>query len=247
MCEFYAYKKLTKSTYKRSIMKEDNQQLIGQFKIAGITLLLALVVTNSAMAMKYRDNTIKIKSGDDLNFNLHSATYVITDFSVTSNQDPKNHVYKGLMNDFNLKNDVGEITYNIGRKKSYEVADWFRASIPYYKTTANNSPSELNFAFLGTLSMTISGGQYNNDATLVTFEDVAIAQGHNYNSNNWWFGGKNCEHDTSDETVTCQSTQTAWSAKFKKSGNTISLIEVIPTYGDYDYQHGAIRCADCPP
>ncbi|NQY62987.1 MAG: hypothetical protein HRT38_04530 [Alteromonadaceae bacterium] len=227
-------------------MKTSNKRLPGQLRIAGITLLLALVETNSAVAMKYKDNTIKIKSGTHLNFTFNSATFVLTDFSVTSNQDPFNEIYKGLVNNFNLTSNIGEITYKIGRQKSYEVAGWFNTNVPSYKTTVNNSPGELNFAFLGTLSLTVSGGQYNDEPTLIPFEDIGLAQGRTYASNNWWFGGKNCEHDLSDNSVTCLSAQAHWAAKFQLSGNTISLLNVIPINEDYD-EHDLQRCKGCPP
>ncbi len=48
--------------------------------------------------------------------------------------------------------------------------------------TFGEVPHKLNFAVIGTL--TIDG---------VSFDDMVLAQGHTFFSNNWWFGGKHCK------------------------------------------------------
>ena len=173
-------------------MKKGKKQLIGKFSIIGILLLFSLNWGNNAMATTYRDNTL-IVSGHFSGFELHQVSYQTTDFSVTTGQDPDNKIYHQLINDFTLDSMKARTTFSIGRKNSSEVANWFSKRVPKIRTTINESPRELNFAFIGTFTLTVSheDEDWITDRTFV-FEDIALAQGSNYFRNNWWFGGKNC-------------------------------------------------------
>lgn len=72
------------------------------------------------------------------------------------------------------------ITAQAGRHDSSGPAQWFtqNSSAMVGGNSYSASPSELNFAFSGTL--TLNGADY----------DVVIGQGSNGEGNNWWIGGE---------------------------------------------------------
>ena len=134
-----------------------------------------------------------------INFNvkdykLLEATYTISDFSITNGQDP-DHVNKVGQ----VRNFVGDVTFRVGRKGSSQVATWWRNHIASYQNTFNKGPDDLNFAFIGKLSIVLTGGSLGGAQERFTLDDIAFAQGHAID-NNWWFGGKNCSY-LSDNTV----------------------------------------------
>ena len=204
---------------------KNNKQLIRKLRNIGIVFLLALLGSNSVIAMEYRDNKIKIINGTST-YIFHTLTYEITDFSVTSGQDPDNKIRIGLINDFTLSRWYGSTTFQVGRKKSSDVADWFMDKIPEYRNIYNNYPGELNFAFIGKLTLVVSSGKGKliNEGTL-TFENVAIAQGSNFYSNNWWFGGEHCAYTNGHEVI-CRGLSEKGDtvvAVFKASGDPYTI------------------------
>lgn len=73
------------------------------------------------------------------------------------------------------------VTANAGRSGSSGPAQWFNSltSLPIGNDeNLDATPSDLNFAFSGTL--TIEGHQY----------PIVIGQGHNMTDDNWWLGGQ---------------------------------------------------------
>lgn len=78
-------------------------------------------------------------------------------------------------------NGVGSLVIEAGagRKASEPVAEWFTSNAGDYigENSFSSSPSELNFAFSGTL--TVNGDSY----------PIVLAQGSNDEGNNWWVGG----------------------------------------------------------
>ncbi len=65
----------------------------------------------------------------------------------------------------------------------HTVSCLFNKGFKKQNFTFNKRPHKLNFAVTGTL--TIDG---------VSFDDMVLAQGNQFFRNNWWFGGKNCQH-----------------------------------------------------
>ena len=84
--------------------------------------------------------------------------------------------------------------FKLGRKGSAKVAGWFNSRIGVDNSTFGHTAGVLNFAFLGTLRLTLS------NLPTITFENISIAQGHSGASNNWWFGGYKC-FNTNDNRV----------------------------------------------
>ena len=81
------------------------------------------------------------------------GTFTVTDLCITSEQDPNARNYVGQIH---ILND-GEISFNVGRKGSAEVATWFNDRFSGYnnpsvngdRTTFDHTADNLNFAFLG--------------------------------------------------------------------------------------------------
>ncbi len=78
-----------------------------------------------------------------------------------------------------------QLTAQAGRHDSAGPAQFFtdNASVMVGGAAYGNTPSSLNFAFTGTL--TVAGNSY----------DIVVGQGSNVEGNNWWFGGEGWTQD----------------------------------------------------
>merc|ERR1739845_343352 len=98
--------------------------------------------------------------------------------------------------------DYDKLTVKAGRKGSSGPADWFLKNlgpdnIAGCDVASDTSPSKLNFAVSGTLSMNVGGA-------IVTCPDVRFGQGHSGSRNNWWMGGSNCRGgNKASDPLTC--------------------------------------------
>lgn len=113
--------------------------------------------------------------------NITNFSFTLEDKSITSGQpwDAFSTYYDS---------NGGRIYVRAGRKGSQGVATWFRNNLNGGQALGINSggvtfPSELNFAFKGTLSFTLQGKTYN-------LKNTIIGQGHFNTTNNWWIGGE---------------------------------------------------------
>ncbi|MGE4799763.1 hypothetical protein AB8989_05130 [Yersinia hibernica] len=213
------------------------------------------------LAMTYRDNTVDLPvtaSG----YKLVNGKYVINSFNITSGQDPKGNINNGTTRTWS--GNSASINYQIGRSGSKGVANWFSSNIKANQTTFNHDPGDLNFAFLGTMTLTLSGGVLGKNQDTYTIPNVTLAQGHAGLSNNWWFGGKTCSYQ-GNNMVRCSGTSSAGYAAtfdFRRggSGNPVNSVELkninIPQYTTYglqsDYSGENTRCvwqpsSQCPP
>lgn len=178
--------------------------------------------------MTYRENDVYFKMSTG--YSLINVSYTVKNYSVHSGQDPDGHIHDDL---HVSGGGDGKLTFSVGRKGSGSVASWFNHRIPACQTTFDHPAGDLNFAFLGTLQLTISGGVLDERKETFTFNQVALAQGHSGASNNWWFGGQNCSH-VEDYRVTTAGTNArgeAISFVFRRGGdgNPVSTIEATPT------------------
>ena len=149
----------------------------------------ALATADNVLNMTYRDNAVVLSatSGNS----ILGGTFQISDFCITSGQDPNQENYIGKT--FTLENN--EFHFQVGRRGSEEVAEWFNQRFSGYnddsingdRTTFDHTAGELNFAFMGDLALEVSTAEYPN-GVFVTFPDVVFAQGSTLFSNNWWFG-----------------------------------------------------------
>lgn len=123
-------------------------------------------------------------------------TYVVQSFKVPSGQDPDNHIYDGY-----TTSGTNTLSFSVGRHGTSEVANWFNSNIAADQTTFGHTAGELNFAFIGALTMKVSYADFGVEEHYV-MQDVALAQGHSGATDNWWFGGKACRN-TGGNSVKC--------------------------------------------
>ncbi|MDN0123224.1 hypothetical protein QVN60_08495 [Yersinia aleksiciae] len=230
-------------------------------KLCIAIISLTSAVPLPALAMTYHDNTVKLPVTSS-GYNLVSGTYVINSYSVTSGQDPDGYIHRGITKIW--AGNSSNITFKVGRSGSSSVASWFSSNIKANQTTFNHDPDDLNFAFIGTMKLTLSGGVLGSNQDTYTISDVALAQGHSLGRNNWWFGGKTCSYQDGNK-VRCTGTSSAGyvvSFDFRRggSGNPVDTVELksitIPTYTQYSlnstYYGESTRCSwqpssKCPP
>lgn len=172
----------------------------------------------------YHDNEVSI----DVNghgYSLVNGKFTVTSFDVSDGQDPLGNAYSGLVQ--NLGSD-GTMTFRLGRHGTDETANWFNTRIPAENTTFNHTAGKLNFAFIGTLELTLTGGILGTGQEKFIFQDIAIAQGHAGASNNWWFGGTHCSHLDGKRVSGRGETnsQAEISFKFHRGGNNVHTVDV---------------------
>lgn len=172
----------------------DNKSFL---KISGIS-----DISTNEVEMTYWDNDVvlRVNGLTYMKYNIIRGSYIVEDFSVTSGQDPNGEVYSGLCKDFGSD---GKITFRVGRKKSSAVANWFNSRVSGSQNTFNHTAGELDFAFIGTLEITISGGILGSLEATYQFSRITLAQGHAGTGNNWWFGGSNCNYSGRGSVVAC--------------------------------------------
>jgi hypothetical protein len=180
--------------------------------------------------MRYHDNEVYINVSPDSKYRITGGSYKIKSFSITSGQDPDNNIRRGV--EIPLGKD-GKMSFRLGRKGDDSVATWFKSEVKANRTTFNDIPDDLNFAFSGKLKLTLEGGILGNESETFVLDDIVIAQGHKWGSNNWWFGGKNCKY-IGKKTVSCScssSTGMVMDFKFLRGGNDVDEIEADPVFG----------------
>ncbi|KAF9256627.1 hypothetical protein L218DRAFT_881299 [Marasmius fiardii PR-910] len=156
---------------------------------------------------EYHDNEVYFEVGfggpGSNTPNITVGEFTVTDFKISSGQDPDN---KNKVGDIHTFVGVTEYTqkfvFACGRHGTGDVASFWNTNIPANNNTFGHTAGDLNFAFLGMLSLTVLTDQGTRK---VTFTDIGLAQGHSGSTNNWWFGGKNCTHENGNK-VTCTGT-----------------------------------------
>jgi len=138
--------------------------------------------------MTYYENEVIINGKNGLN--ITDGSFIIKAMKITRGEDPDGNNKIG--NSYHMLN--GKLSFIVGRNLSGEVAKWFNRRFSVYndfvingdRTTFDHKAGGLNFAFVGDLSITVSGGNLPG-ATKISFCDVGFAQGKTGLSNNWWF------------------------------------------------------------
>ncbi|KAI0097498.1 hypothetical protein GGR51DRAFT_578045 [Nemania sp. FL0031] len=153
------------------------------------------------VSMTYHDNKVRLPFTAKT-YKLDSASFTVTDLSITSGQDPEK---KNRIGNVKLWDGTsGSIQWSVGRSKSTQVAQFWKNNIKANESTFGHHPGELNFTFLGNMDLTISGGTFAV-STKFTIEKVAIGQGSSGSTNNWWFGCHGCE-SSGEYRVRCLAT-----------------------------------------
>ena len=205
------------------------------WRFISIALSLCLVfqlTSTNAYAMTYRENVVRFIAANGIT--ISGGTFTVTGLCITSGQDPNAQNYVGQNH---ILND-GEISFNVGRKGSAEVATWFNDRFSGYnnpsvngdRTTFDHTADNLNFAFLGDLLLSLV---LESGSTLeVMFPGVGIAQGSTTFSNNWWFGqleGQHTRDSDGPSTVLTAGYTTDGRmvyASFLRGGNTVNEISL---------------------
>ena len=189
-------------------------------KIVAILICISVILFSSfstAYAMTYRTNTVEFSSSSGIS--ITSGSFIIHALSITSGQDPQGRNYVGQT--VYLSN--GEFSFSVGRSGSSSVANWFNSRLSGYndpstngdRTTFDHTAEELNFAFIGDLTLSVTTSNYPHGMT-VTFPNVAIAQGSTMFSNNWWFGQTTGQH-----TLDSDGANTVLTIGSDTNGNTV--------------------------
>lgn len=174
--------------------------------------------------MTYHDNNVVLSLSQD--YRLVKASFIITDYDVTPGQDLDGKIHNGLQ----VTTTDGTLTFQVGRKGSTDVASWFNGRITPAQTTFNHTAGKLNFAFIGDLSLTFTGGTLGSRVSTFLFRQVALAQGHSALRNNWWFGGVNCQNigDNSVIATGTDETDAPVTFVFHRGGNGVNEIDITP-------------------
>ena len=110
------------------------------------------------MGMTYHGNDVylQMKGG----YSIVRGQYRITDYSVSDGQDPNGCITIQPGKNVHSVNKDGRITFWVGRHKSEKVAKWFNDTVPAINTTFGHTAGDLNFAFIGTLTLVLTGGTF---------------------------------------------------------------------------------------
>ncbi|MET0393169.1 MAG: hypothetical protein ABW019_08495 [Chitinophagaceae bacterium] len=141
--------------------------------------------------MKYHENDVYFYLSEG--YSLISGTYTIESFFITKGQDPDNNIGK---NPSAHCGPIGRMRFIIGRSGSGKkgAGGWFNDQVPASQSIKNDTAGDLNFAFLGTLELNITGGLLGAATGKVVFQKIALAQGKSGFDNLWWFGGQHCSY-----------------------------------------------------
>jgi len=165
--------------------------------ILAAAMVLAPLLAPPALA-SYVNNNVNIIL-KDTSYVFSKGTFTVTALKITSGQDPNGVNYVGMVKTFS---NTTPLSFSVGQEGSTDVADWFNNLIAADQNTFDHTAGSLQFAFMGTMELTFSGGNLAPYSQTFTLEDVMVAQGYSDSHYNWWFGGQNCDY-VSDDTVEC--------------------------------------------
>ncbi|CAH0539508.1 hypothetical protein [Vibrio marisflavi] len=168
-----------------------------------LLFLSSLFVCGHSLAFEYHDNQVKFLPNTPYILPtvasnpqtgkaspLNDAYYYLTGVKVSNNQDPSHLVKVGSTKMSGAYKDGRYFTFTLGRHGTDDVANWFKQQLgnDRGKTTFNDLPKKLNFAFKGDLTLYFNKGDTNHGLSQYKYsvKDVVIAQGHTGTSNNWW-------------------------------------------------------------
>lgn len=176
--------------------------------------------------MTYKNNEINFSLTSP--YTLICGKFTVKEFSVSSGEDPDKKIYQGATFDCS---STGTFTFSVGNDLTTDVADWFNERVSPEQTTFNHSAGKLYFALLGTLELTLTGGIIGWSVETYTFDNVVLAKGLSTLSDNWWFGGENCEY-IGDNQVMATGTdkyKMPVSFIFQRGDNTVNAVETTPS------------------
>ena len=150
------------------------------------------------MAADYYKNAISFSTLPGTT--LSGAEFTTKALSISPGQDPlrKNNV--GGTHSFSTPGS-GSFIFEVGRVPSSDVATFWNNTLRYNEYTPTSRPellevfsppSQLYFAFKGTLTLKLTGGALTGSPYWLKFNDVCFGWGWNakYSKYTWYFGAK---------------------------------------------------------
>lgn len=148
----------------------------------------------------YQENTVTFSSALQVSKNSNGAGLITGDYyvqglNISPDQDPSHKNAPGQDIKGALSGSGVNFEFTVGRHGTTDVANWWNSQISSTQNTFQHSATNLNFAFLGTLTLRYqlpANSQKGPESFITaTFFNVGIAQGQSGSDNNWWFGAKN--------------------------------------------------------
>ena len=153
-----------------------------------ISLLLfssTLMSITQANATSIKDNEVIFSADMNSDYQLKSTTFTLKDYAI-KNKGKKNEQWQGIHHSKKAPNTLDIKAKREGDANVVHVSKgWIR-----FKESSNYGkvPDKLNFAVFGTLTLETKDGHK------FVFNDMYLAQGHNFFGNNWWIAGKYCTY-----------------------------------------------------
>jgi len=198
-----------------------NNQLSYWFFVVALIVFFSI---SNTYGVTVRDNELKFTTGIN-NYSITKVTYKIGSSAVyTKNgqsQDKDKNLSKG--NEISSGWNNNTLNFRVGRKGSKDVAKYWKNSVGK-KSTYGKHPDRLNFAILGTLTLTLENKNDREDKIPpLKFKNIALAQG---SSNDWWFGGYKCWNKDKNK-VWCpgEMGSTKINIEFQRGGNANNEIK----------------------
>lgn len=186
------------------------------------------------MGFSYQDNAVVFPFKAPEGCVFVAGVFEVKELCISDGEDPDGKNQVGDQHLFTAAEP--EITFRIGRHPTQEVALFWNTHIKANNCTFGHLADELNFAFIGTLTLNVQWRRLSDYTFTLTFADVGLAQGRSDKVNNWWFGGVHCQWDTvSKHSVAATGNDTLnypdspfwnWTARFRRGGNDINEIQI---------------------
>ena len=142
-------------------------------------LLMCSFFPPAMINMTYRDIQVNFTTQQS-GAHIISLRFTIMDYAITNRQDPDGKIQKGQVCSWFNEEGKGNFTFQVDRKKSLSIANFWKNNFAASKSTFGHHPDKLNFAFYGTLDINMNGSMYR-------IEKFGLAQGQAAGVlNNWW-------------------------------------------------------------
>ena len=158
---------------------------------------VAVGQTTDSNSVVYRENTVHIAFQPPGGYHFAAGEYVIFELSIPPDQAKPGAVGVGSQREWYDR--YGQMEFEIGRKATKGVAEWWKQRIAFKQNTFNKNPKDLNFAFIGQLELRFSGGVLGEHEDTYVLGGVAFGQGRSGLRNNWWFGGRSAIYTADDD------------------------------------------------
>ena len=147
----------------------------------------------------YRNNKINFKvNHPETPWRVDRCRFTLEDLSITDGQDPEGRIERGQERTW--FGHSGHFNFDVGRKGSSTVANWWKANFKPDESTVDRYPEKLNFAFRGPLEIEVTEGGVTRTYQIST---VGLGQGHSGTTNNWWIAAKGATLKLGNK-ITCE-------------------------------------------